>query len=119
MKTIRVWDDFKPYGLDLLTGESCAYMLRGLFDVTVAGRKLINEFFCTDMKLPENWNGGAFGSIMLPYEILRPLALFTLLNVDKCPVVYQMPGGVMQGVEAGEEDELMERIMRPHAARRD
>lgn len=41
MKTIDSWNDLRPYGIDLLTGESCSLMLRILFDLTAQGQKIV------------------------------------------------------------------------------
>ena len=41
MKTIRNLSDLRPFGIDLLTGESCALSRRLLCDVTEEGKSLI------------------------------------------------------------------------------
>lgn len=43
MKTVRSWNDLRPYGIDLLTGEACGMMYRYLCDVTEQGKKAVEK----------------------------------------------------------------------------
>lgn len=45
MKSIYSWQDFRKYGIDILTGESCGLGMRLLADVNADGWKLLDEFF--------------------------------------------------------------------------
>ncbi len=98
---ITSWKDMVPFGINLLTSESCAYNLRGLFDLNDEGVKLVADYFglhdCDSCKcnsgLATNWNSQvwlkpAVGSIMLPHSIFQPLAIFALMHVAKFRYVY-------------------------------
>lgn len=45
MKRIAKWEDLAPYGIDMLTGESCAYGYRLLCDVNSRGMELLASVF--------------------------------------------------------------------------
>ena len=53
--TIR---DLKDFGINYLTGESCAISLRGLYDLTFKGVKYVETFFTIKLAedSPSNWN---------------------------------------------------------------
>lgn len=95
MKHIRNWNDLEPYGIDALTGESCAYGYRLLCDVTKAGAELIRDCFgMPDVpQLASPWNSRGIASIMLPHEMFQPLAVFALIN-ERCPLILVMEDGV-------------------------
>jgi hypothetical protein len=125
MKTIASWGDLEPYGIIPLTGESCGLGYRILFDVTEKGRRIIAKCLgVPDINLPESWNRGSadephVGSIMLPPEMLIPLAIFALLETG-CTEVHRM-GDVAVGFEdtdAADAAETMRRIYRVEYARR-
>ena len=66
------------FGLTVLTGEACALGMRLLYDVeTEFALDELQEFFCAELHLRPAWNHGV-GSIMLPFEITRPLAIFLM-----------------------------------------
>ena len=119
MKILRNWNDLKAYGFDLLTGEACKLSLRGLFDITASGRDILRGFLSAlDMKmtlqLPSEWNGCKAGgektvnSVMLPYELFRPLAAYILLTRGGCRTVYYANDGSVVGVDKGEAAETEE-----------
>ena len=93
MREIRDWNDMRAFGINLLTGEACAYSMRGLCDVSESGKDYIESFFGGNVQIREgsNWNSGfndgngnhldSIGSVMLPYGILQELAAFCLLSV--------------------------------------
>lgn len=85
MKTIRSWDDLRPYGVVLLTGESCGLSYRLLCDVTDRGRAIIEKCLGVRITFAESWNRGTddephTGSILLAPEMLVPLGVFALLE---------------------------------------
>ena len=93
--SISNWKDLEAYGIGLLTGESCAYGLRGLFDLTPTGAEIIASFFGLPESGSENfaepWNnyvGGknSVASVMLPYSLFQELALYVLLYHERFAV---------------------------------
>jgi hypothetical protein len=110
MKTISSWPDLRPYGIDILTGEACGLMYRILCDVNENGKKVIEKVFDVELKMPENWNSGAVGSIMLPYEMFVPFAIFALLE-SGCKEVWSNEHACM-GVEEGDDDRVIEVLVK-------
>lgn len=45
MYSIMFWDDFRPYGITYLTGESCGLGVRGLFEINEHGWSILDKFF--------------------------------------------------------------------------
>jgi len=82
---IRCWQDLAQFGIQPLTGESCALGMRSLCDVTEKGKELLTAFFGGNISFKEgtNWNSGAKYSVMLPYSILQDLSVFAVLTT--CP----------------------------------
>ena len=117
MKTIRNWQGLEEYGIDLLTGESCAYGYRGLCDVTEQGAKIIKDCLglIEDRPLPMagNWNSKGIGSIMLPYEMFTPLAVFALIQANCLEIAITTEGGGRQirGLEAEDDPEQYARFI--------
>jgi len=125
VKSISCWNDLEPYGIIPLTGEACGLMYRILFDVTAKGRDVVAKCFgVPKVNLPEAWNCGTadnphVGCIMLSQEMLRPLAVFALLE-NGCKEVYLM-GEVVVGIEPGDPEvaaETMRRAYKVDHARR-
>jgi hypothetical protein len=99
-KTIHTWLDFKGYGIGFLTGESCAYGIRLLFDLNKDGVQIIRNFFGLEFDIDnptngftKNWNSTvngipAIASILLPLGIFQELAIFCLFNVNYCYGVF-------------------------------
>lgn len=86
-RVIRFWEDLQHYGINALTGESCAYAMRLLCDVNEDGARLLRQYFGLphDAALAANWNAQvngkpAIGSIMLAREEYAPLARFCLFQ---------------------------------------
>ena len=86
MRNITCWNDLRPFGIDVLTGEACGLSYRMLCDVTEKGKRTIQKALgIANLGLPENWNRGDpgdphIGAIMLAPELLVPLAVFALWN---------------------------------------
>ena len=86
------WNDFGKFGIGFLTGESCAYNLRILFDLTDEGKKHVLSFLGLpeDTKMDDPWNSTVCGepavaSILLTPAIFFDLSVFILFesaNVD-------------------------------------
>jgi hypothetical protein len=106
MKTINSWQDLRPYGIDVLTAESCGLSYRYLCDVTEQGKKAIEKLFDVELKLAENWNSGAIGSIMLPPDMLVPLGIFALLE-SGCTEVWANEHACL-GIEDTDDDRVVE-----------
>ena len=116
MKTLRRWEDLKPYGIDVLTGEACAYGYRLLCDITDSGRKLFESVFGLQLTVkhsyPDGWNDSDSRSVMLPRAMFEPLAVFALFTVDNCPKVYIDYNGVVYGVEQADDAEMLADFIR-------
>lgn len=98
--------DMRIFGIELLTGEACAYGMRVLCDVSEEGRTLLCGFLglSPDTKFAPNWNSfvgetPAVGSIMLPPSIFPELIRYTLFTVADCGFIVGQPGGVFLGVK--------------------
>ena len=90
----------------MLTGEACGLMYRYLCDVTDQGKKVIEKLFDVELKMPENWNSGAIGSIMLPPDMLVSLGIFALLE-SGCTECWANEHACL-GIEAGDDDRVVE-----------
>ena len=110
MKTVSCWDHLGALGIRARTGEACSLMYRLLCDVTEEGKRIIERCLSCELKLPENWNAGAVGSIMLAPEMLLPIAVFALLE-SGCREVWVTQRAAI-GVEPDDSDEDVERMKR-------
>lgn len=77
-----IFDYLKNQGVGYLTSESCGIGIRVLCDYSERGKLLLQAFFGIDMH-SFNWNptvgvDEAVGSIMLPRDTFRPLAIFAM-----------------------------------------
>jgi len=85
MIVIRSWNDFKQYGINVLTGEACAYSMRLLCDLDEDGVDIIEHFLSVKREgLADNWNTyvgekAAIASVMISYKLFNDLAKFILL----------------------------------------
>ena len=113
MKHVENWNDLRPYGVDLLTGEACGLMYRLLCDVTEQGKRLVEKCLSCELRLPESWNRGTkeephVGAIMLTQEMRVPLSVFALLEAG-CTEVWLYENGRLLGIEPGDDPDLIER----------
>lgn len=110
MKTITCWNDLRPYGIDLLTGEACGLSYRFLCDVTERGRKILERWLSVpELHLSEAWNRGDVsdphvGSILLTPEVLAGISVFALLECG-CTECWVCRNGSVFGVEVGDPSE--------------
>ena len=113
MKSIRCFNDLAAYGIDPLTGEACGLSYRILCDLTENGRTILAKAFgIPKLTLPEAWNRGTtadphVGSVMLPFEMLVPLAVFAFLE-SGCREVWIVRDGGVIGIEAGDDAEMID-----------
>lgn len=100
-QTINNWQDLESFGIDPLTGEADAYMLRILCDVNTAGYLHLCRFFgVVALDLKDSWNAKMQqGSIMLPYAILEPLAIFLLFETGWQYVAVSKENGAIFGID--------------------
>ena len=119
MHKINCWDDLRPFGIDLLTGEACGLSYRLLCDVTQKGKQTIQKALgVADLGLPDNRNGGDphdphVGSIMLVPELFIPLAIFALLE-HGCREVWRTKSGGLIGIEPADDPERVAAVQRLH-----
>ena len=117
MHKINCWDDLRPFGIDLLTGEACGLSYRLLCDVTQKGKQSIQKALgVPDLGLLDNWNRGDphdphVGSIMLVPEMFIPLAIFALLE-HGCREVWRTRSGGLVGIESTDDPERVEAVQR-------
>lgn len=108
MKTIRNWRNLEEYGILLLTGEADPYCMRGLCDLTPAGKRILEEFFgVSELTLPPNWNSrqGQVASILLHYDLLIPLAKFILYHIENFEKIGIASDGSITGFNVGDIEE--------------
>ncbi len=83
------------FGIEFLTGESCAIGMRGLYDLTKQGETIVKEFLGlnAETKLANNWNSGSssdphVSSVMLTHSMALWLGAYCLLTRRKpCAVI--------------------------------
>jgi hypothetical protein len=105
METIHVssWEHLKQFGINMLTGEACAYAQRLLCDVNEEGRSLLVDYFglAGDEAVKRNWNDtqinglDAVGSFMLHRNSLMQVAEFAMLRSNPKAVVYKGREAIM------------------------
>ena len=72
-------DYLNEFGIRYLTGEADPMVLRGLFDLTPDGADIIARFLGGCAPTAPNHNAaGATRSMMLPYEMIKSLAIFCM-----------------------------------------
>lgn len=123
MITIRNWNDLEQFGIVPLTGEACRLSMRLLVDLTPRGKRLVESMFSAmDLKitfsLPAPWNGSAIrlqepaceeraaSSMLLPIELLRPLAVFCLMDAG-CTDIYVSDGHPTTGLQPKDIEQFM------------
>jgi hypothetical protein len=96
------WRDLQQFGIGILTGESCAFSMRLLCDVSAKGRTLVLDYLGLpfDTQLARNWNGHvgeeqAVGSVMLHRDSLKQIAEFAMFAMGVLACVYTRGGEVM------------------------
>lgn len=105
MITLRRWSDLEKYGIEVLTGEACAYGYRLLCDVTTDGEALIKEALgVPNITLAPAWNSKGIGSVMLSRAMFETLAIFACWKAN-CKQVFVMYDDSVCGVEADDKDE--------------
>ena len=93
------WSDLTPFGINYLTGESCAYGLRILCDLSEQGVSIMREFLSAD-SFSQSWNSRvgdapAVASVMLTRSVFRDLALFISFHVLKHSFAVVGTGGTV------------------------
>jgi hypothetical protein len=94
-KPVSGFRDLAQFGITGLTGESCAYGIRMLCDVSEAGKALLADYFgMPDISLSRNWNSfvgsePSIGSIMLSNDIVKNLAQFAFFRQGALAVICQ------------------------------
>lgn len=108
---VRTLRDLEQFGILYLTGESCGYMYRGLYDLTVPGKRVVAAMLGIEyekLQLNPPFNSRGIGSIMLPHEALKPLGVFGCLEAG-CQKVYIFTSEVIgaSGDRCNEYDEAI------------
>lgn len=109
MIQIGSFRDLEKYGIDYLTGESCAYGYRGLCDLTDRGIKIIASCFGLDPELfkaslPDAWNSKGIKSMMISAQMIVPIGVFACFNVN-CSKVYITYDDKVIGIEPTDKPE--------------
>jgi hypothetical protein len=86
---VSQWKHLDNWGITSLTGEQDPYALRITCDLSKYGLTLIQQYFgVRSINCYPPWNKGV-ASIMLPYEMLIPFAIYAMFHADKeSAVVY-------------------------------
>jgi hypothetical protein len=125
MICIHNWRDLQAFGIDYLTGESCGYMYRGLFDVTARGKKILEQYFAIkELQLAEPWNRGDpsdphVGSIMMSPELIKPIAAFALLDAGCTEVWLFKDSSSVEGIEKDNDEEMVDYLRKIYMDRFD
>ncbi len=112
MKTVSVWSDLGPFGIEVLTGEACSLMYRILCDLTAVGKAVVER--CLSVEIAsEPWNSGSaddphVASILLTQEMIVPLAVFALLECG-CREVWVTDRAAI-GIEPDDTDDEVDRM---------
>lgn len=78
---IHDFHGLRPFGIDVLTGESCAHGLRMLCDLTDEGKLIvIKALGLGSAGFEPAWNSKGTGSIMLHYGMLEILSIYAMLT---------------------------------------
>lgn len=110
MKTANFhsWTDFKEFGINYLTGESCAYGMRALCDVSNKGRETLCSFLGLpyDTAFAENWNSmvgddPAIGSMLIPRGLFKELARYIAFHVLNHAYVLEQADGSVHSYPEG------------------
>lgn len=87
MKTINGMNFAKYLGINLLTGEACAFSMRTLCDVNEKGATLLREYLGLhhEAKFADPWNSmvgdlPSIGSVMLEQHMFPALVHFALMR---------------------------------------
>lgn len=101
---ISDWNELQRFGINVLTGESCAYSMRLLCDVSQDGADLLCDFFGLpiDTAFQKNWNSTvgdkpAIGSIMLSRGVFDDLCRFILFSKAGAEEAIRTPAGSWTG----------------------
>lgn len=99
--TIHSLTDLKQFGINILTGESCALSRRLLCDVTQKGKDLVMKALgVNDMSLSADWNGhDAVGSILLERNTLETCGILALLGEPGILEVWVNDQGHIHGLD--------------------
>lgn len=109
MNTIYSFNDLRFYGVNVLTGESCAFSRRLLCDVTAKGRDLVLKALgIPDISLSAPWNNywnsePVVGSILLDRETLQTIIILALFGKEGTVEVWCDESGTFYGLD---EDRL-------------
>ncbi len=110
--------DYSRFGLIFLTGESCKYGLRLLFDYTTQGKRVLEEASGITIEGAGAWNDDVatvdpqdrqahIGSILLAQSQLPVLAIFGLRELH-CIEVIELRDGSFVGTQHGDEPETVD-----------
>lgn len=89
----RSASDLRQFGINPLTGESCAYSMRTLCDVNAEGEALLSDFFgMPEITLAAPWNSQvegepSVGSVMLMSRSLKDIAQFAFFKKSALAVI--------------------------------
>ena len=108
------YDDLKAYGVQPLTGESCAYSRRLLCDLNQEGVILLTAYLGLSHTIearhafPRNHNAmvgeyPAVASVLLPRALFPDLMIFCLLHVGQYDYVLETPDGAYTGFNEGDK----------------
>lgn len=102
MKRIDNLHELRPYGVDVLTGESDLHCYRVLCDLSERGKRIIERVLDVQLTLHDPWNSGtkdepSVGSLLIPYEFVPCIAAFALLSDCNVTEVFLLKDGSALG----------------------
>ena len=113
MPQITSYNDLKKFGFNPLTGESCNFSMRMLFDLSEEGKGTLARLLgLTSIELSPSWNNGEFsaGSFLMPRSMFEDLALFILVNQPDVVIAVQYKHSGFSGYTQKQWDEHREYI---------
>lgn len=97
---VHGWQDLRQFGIEVLTGEACAYSQRLLCDLNEDGALSLSAYLGLKLDaFQSNWNSTvngkpAIGSVMLHRNSFKDLTTFLMFNAEKCNIVHIRDGAI-------------------------
>lgn len=106
MKTIGPsLSDLREFGIDVLTGEACAYSARLLCDLDEQGQRIFTD--CLGLpfgtQFQSGWNDSKKVSVMIPPDLFGPLMAWALIKTGH-DIVIERNDGSFTGMRQWEAD---------------
>ena len=121
MQKITCWDDLRPFGIDVLTGEACGLSYRLLCDVTERGKQTIQKALgianlgsARQLEPRRPAKTRTSGASWWPPSCWFRWASFALLE-NGCREVWRTKSDGLLGIEPADDPQRVEAVKRFHA----